>query len=56
MILAICCALKPAVLLLDEPTSALDTETGHQAEQVQLALFEHLQHGFTLLHFCCGRF
>ena len=34
VILAICCALKPAVLLLDEPTSALDAQSALQAEQV----------------------
>ena len=38
VILAICCALKPTVLLLDEPTSALDAESGRQAEQVIISL------------------
>jgi len=32
--LAICIALKPAVLLLDEPTSALDSESAERAERV----------------------
>ncbi len=32
--LAICIALKPAVLLLDEPTSALDSESAARAERV----------------------
>ena len=34
VILAICVALKPAVLLLDEPTSALDHESALRAERV----------------------
>ncbi|KAK9838333.1 hypothetical protein WJX81_005256 [Elliptochloris bilobata] len=34
VILAICVALKPSVLLLDEPTSALDHESALRAERV----------------------
>ena len=34
VILAICVALKPAVLLLDEPTSALDHDSALRAERV----------------------
>ena len=33
VLIAICCALSPVVLLLDEPTSALDTESTIRTEQ-----------------------
>ena len=43
VILAICCALKPAVLLLDEPTSSLDAEATLRAEQVRPGTY-HTRH------------
>ena len=50
MILAICVALKPAVLLLDEPTSALDHESALRAESVLKAC------GAALVRACAAYF
>lgn len=34
VVLAICLALKPSILLLDEPTASLDTQSALQVERV----------------------